>query len=439
MVGLYANRVIKKQILMQEEQKSFSLTQKQEQAIRSKAKYKVLNFGRRSGKTTELAYEALGTAFSIPNAKITYYAQTFGDARDIAWEIFLKAFGGSVIKKNETLLEITVKGPAGISKIFLKGWESVVTAEKGRGTENDLILLDEVAYLRGFKHYWQSVLEPTLLTTKGRAVFGSTPNGFNDFYELSNYAQNHPDWFYLHATSYDNPYNDALWLDQKKNDLPQDVFAQEYLADFRKQEGLVFKEFSRDRHIFDKSSKEIFDISYMGGIDFGFSNPAGIVEIKKDKKGIYNIVGEFYEKGRTDVKLAEIVAAYNFEKVYPDPENAGAIQELRNHNVNVYDVFKGKDSIKAGISKMREMFLRGLIRIDKTCINLIWELETYHYPIKVLGDESELPQHENCRLIDALRYVILMDVPFLEESRSEWDELWKNELSTTPAKLNPAR
>ena len=214
------------------------LTPKQEQAIRNKARYKVLNFGRRAGKTTELAYEALGTALTIPNAKVTYYAQTFGDARDIAWDIFLTIFGGAVVKKNETLLEITLKNlKGGTSKVSLKGWESVVTSEKGRGTENDLILLDEVAFLRGFKYYWETVLEPTLLTTKGRAVFCSTPNGFNDFYNLSNYAQTHENWFYLHATSYDNLHNDTEWLDEKKLTLPTDTFAQEYMADFRKQEG----------------------------------------------------------------------------------------------------------------------------------------------------------------------------------------------------------
>src|SRR3990167_6365022 len=289
------------------------LTPKQEEAIESEARYKVLNFGRRAGKTTTLAYEAQGTALSINNAKISYYAQTFGDARDIAWEIFLEVFGGAVVKKNETLLEITVKNiHGGTSKISLRGWESVVTGDKGRGTENDLLLLDEVAFCRGFKHYWETVLEPTLLTTKGRVVFSSTPNGFNDFYELSNIAQNTINWFYVHATSYDNPHNDKTWLDERRKTLPDDVFSQEYLADFRKQEGLVFKEFSRVSDVVNKIPDFIF--SYYGGVDFGFSNPAGILAVKKDKKGVYWITEEFYETKRTDAKIAEVVAAYNFEK-----------------------------------------------------------------------------------------------------------------------------
>ena len=386
-----------------------NLTQKQAISIRNKSRYKVLNFGRRAGKTTLLAKEALGTSLTINNAKTTYYAQTYGDARDIAWEIFLEVFGGAVIKKNETLLELTLKNlKGGTSKVSLKGWESVVTSEKGRGTENDLILLDEVAFLRGFKHYWESVLEPTLLTTRGRAVFSSTPNGFNDFYELSNKSQQNEEWFYIHATSYDNPFNDKEWLDNKKKELPEDTFAQEYLADFRKQSGLVFKEFQRDIHLFEK--KDFDHISFLGGVDFGFTNPAGIVSVRKDKRGTYWVDDEYYEKGKTDAQISEVVASYNFEKVYPDPENAGAIQELKNRRINVMEVRKGKDSIKSGISKIRELLKQNRLRISRSCPNLIWEIETYHYQDnQVKGEESELPEHENCHLIDALRYVILMD------------------------------
>lgn len=404
------------------------LTTKQAEAIKNKSKYKVLNWGRRSGKTTEFAYEAQGTALTIDNAKITYYAQTFGDARDIAWDIFLKVFEGAIIKKNETLLEIIIKNlKGGTSKISLKGWESVVTSEKGRGTENDLLLIDEVAFCRGFRQYWDTVLEPTLLTTKGRVVFASTPNGFNDFYELSNKARNNNDWFYSHATSYDNPYNDKEFLDKKKNELPEDRFCQEYLADFRKQEGLVYKEFNRVFHLFD--NEKIDSDIFIGGVDFGFTNPAAIVSVKRDKRDIFWIIDEYYERERTDAQIAEVVATKEFLKVYPDPENAGAIKELRNKRVNVCDVLKGKDSIKNGISKIRELLKQKRLRIHKNCVNLIWEFETYHYPKKKdVGNEDELPIKENDHLLDALRYVILMNSENPEIIRKQEERFRVNQL-----------
>lgn len=418
-------------------QKITQLTPKQNEVILSAARYKVLNWGRRSGKTSTFAYEAMGTALTINNAKITYYAQTFGDARDIAWDIFLEVLGGSVIKRNETLLEITVKNlKGGTSKISLKGWESVVTSEKGRGTENHLLLVDEVAYCRGFKQYWDTVLEPTLLTTRGRVVFGSTPNGFNDFYELANKAQNTDDWFYSHATSYDNIHNDKDWLDKKREELPEDRFAQEYLADFRKTEGLVYKEFSRNYHLFDDNEK-IDAEALLGGVDFGFVNPAAIVSVKRDKRGVYWIFDEYYERERTDAQIAEIVAAKQFNKVYPDPENQGAIKELRDRKVNVYDVIKGKDSVKNGINKIKELFRQRRIRIHKDCISLIWELESYHYQLKKnIGNDDETPVKDNDHLLDALRYIIMMDAK-TEEIKVYTK--WLGNIQFDKKKINRAR
>ena len=291
----------------------------------------------------------------------------------------------------------------------LKGWESVVTSEKGRGTENHLILCDEVAFCRGFKEYWDTVLEPTLLTTKGRAVFASTPNGFNDFYDLANHAQRHEDYFYLHATSYDNPFNDKELLDKKKAEMLEDRFAQEYLADFRKQEGLVYKEFMRAIHLYDDNTPISREV-YLGGVDFGYTNPAAVASAVKDKRGAYWIKEEYYEKGKTDAQIAEVVSALNFEKVYPDPENPAAIQELKNKRVNVCEVLKGKGSVENGINKIRELLKQGRLKIHRDSVNLIWEFETYHYPKKVdTGNEKELPVKEDDHLLDSCRYIISMD------------------------------
>jgi len=416
-----------------------NLTEKQSEAILNKSRYKVLNWGRRSGKTTLFAYEALGTALTVPNAKVTYYAQTYGDARDIAWDIFLEVFGEAVIKKNETLLEITIQNLKGnTSKISLKGWESVVTSGKGRGTENDLLLCDEVAFCRGFQEYWDTVLEPTLLTTKGRAVFASTPNGFNDFYYLANIAQKDERWFYSHATSYDNPLNDEQWLNEKKESMPEDRFAQEYLADFRKQEGLVYKEFNRGVHVYDE--REIDEDTIIGAVDFGFVNPFAFLKAKRDKRGTYWFFHETYLTGKTDAQIAELVASHHdLTKVYPDPENQGAIKELRDRHVNVMEVNKGKDSVITGISKIRELLKQRRIRIHRSCVNLIWEFETYHYPKAKEGlNDSEVPVKENDHALDALRYIILMDAPNQEIRNYNvfTDHLAKKKIQ---GRFNPAR
>lgn len=388
------------------------LTQKQNEVILNKSRFKVLNWGRRSGKTTTFAYEALGTALTVPNAHITYYAQTFGDARDIAWNIFLEVFGEAVISKNESLLEIKVANlKGGTSLVSLKGWESVYQSGKGRGTENDLILADEVAFCRQFLEYYDKVLAPTLLTTKGRAVFGSTPNGFNDFHKLVQKATTMEGWYYSHATSYDNENNDPEEIERIKREIPEDRFSQEYLADFRKIEGLVYKEFRQDVHVFkDEEPKNV--INRLAGVDFGFTNPTAVLTILKDFDNSYWVMKEWYERGRTDAEIADVVAVENFNDVYPDPESPSAIEEMRKRGVNVKEVVKNKDSIKNGINRVRALLMQRKLHIHASCTNLINEFETYRYPSKPNEkNEHENPIKENDHALDALRYALTMDEP----------------------------
>ncbi len=392
-----------------------NLTAKQEQVIRDKARFKVLNWGRRSGKTTVFAYEAMGTALSIDGAHITYYAQTFTDARDIAWNIFLEVFGGAVLDKNETRLEITLLNKyGGHSFVKLRGWESVYQSGKGRGTENDLILADEVAFCKQFLYFFDTVLMPTLLTTKGRAVFASTPDGFNDFHTLVQRAQSTEGWAYYHATSYDNPANEPSEIERMKNSISTDQFAQEYLADFRKKEGLVYKEFRREVHVYnDQSQRQPRNIvETIAGVDFGFTNPAAVLTIEKDFDGTYFVTAEWYKRNKTDAQIAEYVAANHYNAVYPDPESPSAIAEMEKLSVNVKEVVKNKDSVKNGINRVRALLKQNKLFVHANCVNLIIELESYSYPErKPDHNEEENPIKENDHALDALRYALYMDEP----------------------------
>lgn len=383
------------------------LTAKQAEVILNKSRFKVLNWGRRSGKTTVFAYEALGTALTIPNAQVTYYAQTFGDARDIAWNIFLNVFGEAVISKNETLLEIKIQNlKGGTSQVSLKGWESVYQTGKGRGTENDLILADEVAFCRGFMEFYDKVLAPTLLTTKGRAVFGSTPNGFNDFYTLTERARTQDGWFYSHATSYDNEANDPVEIERIKSEISEDRFAQEYLADFRKLEGLVFKEFSRERHVYNHDI-DAFD-EYIAGVDFGYKNPCAVIHIKRTSDDTYYVAEEWYKTERSEEQIADYVKSCNFNRVYPDPENPSAVSLMNEKGIAVVEVTKGKGSIKSGVDKIHLLFKSGRLKIHESCKNLIWELENYRYPdSRPNHNDDENPIKENDHAIDAMRYALM--------------------------------
>lgn len=364
-------------------------------------RFRVLCCGRRYGKTT-LAIDQIKGRSAIPNSRIAYIAPTYQQARDIAWEQLKKDYKDAG-KINESRLEIDVVNG---SKIVLRGWESIETL---RGQKFDFIVIDEVAMMRSFWLNWQEIIRPTLTDTKGEALFISTPKGFNHFYDLYNLEAKDSDFKSFHFTTYDNPHIPKEELDKAKKELTEDRFAQEYMADFRKSEGLVYKEFNRQRHLFSKLP-EIGFVKTFGGLDFGTTNPSAAITVKKDRQAIYWVTDEFYKTGLTDAQQADVVAALKWDECYPDPECPSGILELKRRGVNVREVLKNKDSIKNGINVVRELFNTNRLRIHSSCQNLIWELETYAYPeSKPNQNEPENPIKENDHALDALRYALMMD------------------------------
>lgn len=384
------------------------LTPAQNQIAEDLHRFRVVCCGRRFGKTTEAVEEIKGKALG-KSSKIAYIAPTYQQARDIAWEQLKRELQGIALQINESRLEIRVQNlKGGESLIVLRGWESIETL---RGQQFDFIVIDEIAQMRNWWSNWHEVIRPTLTDTKGEALFISTPKGFNHFYDLYQLETTDSDYKSFHFTSYDNPHLPTDELDKAKKELTEDRFAQEYLADFRKTEGLVYKEFSREKHLYDECTAKI--VEKIAGVDFGFTNPCAVLTILRDSDENLWVDEEWYKTGQTDAQIAEFVAAKGFNKVYPDPESPAAIKELQNKRVNLREVTKGKDSVKNGITKVAEAFKSGRLKINRKCVNLIYELETYSYPDKKdLHNPDENPIKENDHALDALRYPIMMITAF---------------------------
>jgi len=402
------------------------LTEAQTQVIQDNHRFRVLRCGRRWGKSTLCAKEIKGLAI-YSSVRIAYIAPTIQQARDIMWEMLKKEFAGAILKAVESpSREITVKTITNeTSLIQLRGWENIETL---RGQAFDLLVLDEVANMKSFWPNWHEILRPTLTDRKGQVLFASTPKGFNHFYELCNKELDDKDFKSFHFTTYDNPYIPVEEIDASKQSLPPESFQQEYMASFQKTQGLVYKEFSRELHIYQElplSSK----FKKIGGIDFGYTNPAAVLDIRTDGDKFF-VENEWYKRERTDIQIAEYVAQSHFEAVYPDPESPGAVEELRRARVNVREVVKGKDSIENGIKKIKELLLSRRLKINARCISLISEFEMYSYDDETgEANAKEKPIKANDHALDALRYVVSMMQPI---PKPYIDIIWQ------PKETNPA-
>ena len=371
---------------------------KQKEVAKCKARFIVLNWGRRTGKSF-FACEKMITKGVKRKSNIAYFATTQGHARDIMWKMLKERVRDIAVSTHDQRMEVVIPNIEGTtSTITLRGWENVDTV---RGQNYDLVVLDEVAFMRNFKTGWEEALEPTLLDTKGKALFISTPKGYNHFYELYTFATSGRDeaWAGFHATSYDNPNVPSEEIDRIKESKDPDAFAQEYEAQFRKMSGLVIKAFDRRKHVIPCAMNDRPDF-FIGGLDWGW-HTTSLIDIYSNK-GIYYIPSEYYVHEQTQDKTIDYAASKGYNKLYPDPEDKDANEMLKRAGINVYDVHKGKGSVEFGNSKLNELFLAGRLFIDPSCENLIWELENY-----VFDEKTDKIVKANDHAIDALRYGVV--------------------------------
>lgn len=387
------------------------LTPAQAIILKDNHRFRVVRCGRKFGKTTFAAEEIKDCAFAKNDRRVIYIAPTLEDARRLMWDRIKNQFRNCAEKSNDTRLELSIPTQrGGTSTIFLGSWEKI---DNYRGDEFDFIVFDETQLYRGFWTGWRDAMRPTLTPRKGAALFLGTPLGFNHLYDLSNLELTDKDFKTFHFTTYDNPYIPLEEIEAAKASLPPNSFGQEYLAEFTKSQGLVYKEFSREKHLYEELPKnKTFD--KFGGIDFGYRNPAAVLDARFDGENLY-VDDEWYKRERTDIQIAEYVAIQRFKAVYPDPENASGIEELRRKGVNVREVRKGKGSIEAGIQMIREMLIRGNLKINKKCVNLISEFEMYSYDDdKKERNENENPAKANDHALDALRYIVSSLMPIIQ-------------------------
>lgn len=388
------------------------LTPAQEQIVTSDARYRVVCCGRRFGKTTLAVWEMVAMASLTDEAKVAYIAPTYQQARDIAWET-LKNVTRTITKSvNESRLEIVLKNG---STIVLRGWESIETL---RGQAFDFVVVDEIASMRSWEYNWKEVLRPTLTDRKGQALFISTPKGFNHFYDLFN-MQDDPRkgkaYASFHFTSYDNPFMPKEEIDDAKDELGEDAFAQEYLADFRTVTGAVCKWFSREKHL------ERLDCDvWFEAVDAGFKDPFAYLLIGKSGEKLY-VADGFREAELDSEKAVEMRNAIKGERVVSDgiadSNDPRMLDELSEQGWVLQPVKKVKGENAKSWDQMLSWHMhkwRNNVFINPDLTWLIQEIETLMWKEKT-NKEEYLPMWDDHRRyghhydgIRALAYFLIM-------------------------------
>lgn len=371
-------------------------------------RYKVINAGRRAGKSYLVALKAIEFAVKNKNSVVWYISPTYRQSKEIMWEMILHLCPTAAIKSKNSV-ELTVKLKNN-SVIKLKGADN---PDSLRGVKIDLAIFDEVAFFARWDDSWK-VIRPTLLDSKADVWFISTPNGFNHFKELAD--KQHKDYKYFHFTTYDNPHIDYQEIETAKAEMDEDSFAQEMMGEFRKMVGLIYKTFDREIHMVDLPEFKEGEWSFTRTIDFGFAHKTAVVyfAINLDGSQIYAFDG-IYKSGLTTGELADAIKIKDsgrlIQNAVADSAQPLQIEELRRRGVGFTPVKKGPDSVKSGIAKVAELLKvrkdtgKPTLMISKHLSWIATEFETYRWiETKGTGFIQDKPFKHNDDAMDSIRY-----------------------------------
>lgn len=251
----------------------YGLRPRQHEIFTDGARFRVVVAGRRSGKTHLDCVELVTAAADTTGSRCWYVAPTYRMAREIAWATLKNLVPSGIIdgSPNETYLRIDLING---SEIALKGADH---PDRLRGPGLDLLILDEFAWID--KKAWQEVLRPALADRGGRALFTTTPCGFNWAYDTyMRGVTGEEGWRSWQFTTADAGIVPKEEIGAARRELDPRIFRQEYEASFETLQGRVYSNFDRDATVDDAVVDTGGDI--LIGQDFNVNPMASVIAVR---------------------------------------------------------------------------------------------------------------------------------------------------------------
>ena len=202
-------------------------------------RFRTVCTGRRFGKTYCLAGELLDRGGSEMGGDYGWVAPTYNVA-ERGIEAFRAIADGFVVVAGRAPSRIEFQGLKTLAPTRI-WFLSADNPDSIRGFGFRGLVIDEAASIPA--DVWHYVLRPTISQTLGWAVFVSTPKGRNWFYDLFTRGNDPAETDYASFTfpSKASPFFPEKEWEEARRTLPEDVFRQEYMAEFMEDSAGVFK------------------------------------------------------------------------------------------------------------------------------------------------------------------------------------------------------
>ena len=364
---------------------------KQEEFHKSDARWRVLNCGRRWGKTECAIAEGARLSFKKPKQRGWIVAPTFPLSREddrVLKEIIPDKLIRTELKSERKF--ILVNG----SEIELKSADNE-SALRGAGL--DWCILDEASRIK--EDSWNA-LRPALSDKQGKGIFISTPKGKNWFYRIylkgKDEIEKYQSW---HFPSNTNPYfPQEEWIEAKET-YPADWFSQEYEAEFLDDVAAVFRDV--EGRISGEFEEPQAGKKYFCGVDVAKYQDFTVITVLDDKKHLCYF--ERFNRLNWDVqkiKIAEVFKKYNAAGFLDSTGVGDPIYEDLSSQLpyQIYG-FKFTNETKTNlVTSLQVAFEQGQITYPNIPV-LIDELQAFEYEMLASGKfRFNAPEgyHDDC-------------------------------------------
>ncbi len=268
----------------------------QTEVMESPARFKVVACGRRWGKTTVGITVIIDQAM-WRNMRAWWLTPTLLMASQVWRDLKAALRRISQVSISESERRIDLPGGGMIAV------RSSHQPDYLRGEGLDLAILDEAAFMEA--RVWPEIVRPMLVTSRGGAIFFSTPLGRNWFWEIFQVGlrADEEDWEAFHFTTADNYMIDAAELESIRRQTSEHIWNTEYLAQFNDESGAVFRGIrSAVRRPSSRGPQP--EHRYVAGVDWGRSHDyTAMVVIDASERQMvaldrFNQVGWSLQRGR---------------------------------------------------------------------------------------------------------------------------------------------
>lgn len=213
----------------------------QRELVQQARRFNVLCIGRRAGKTYLGIWLALSKA--LRGQPVGWFAPSYKFVLEV-WRDMLRWALPVATRINSQERRIEFAGGG-----VIEFW-SLENKRAGQGRKYALAIIDEAATAIDLGTLWNQAIRPTLTDLRGSAWFLSTPQGLNYFFEAYRFGQDDklPLWQSWQYPSSVNPFLPPGEIETMRGDMPEMDFRQEYLAEFIRGEGAVFRNITACLH-----------------------------------------------------------------------------------------------------------------------------------------------------------------------------------------------